>query len=107
MDEQNKGLVWIDGTPLGRIKGYLRQSPSTYKIPVQKTEDGKDVAEGTLIFDKSSGTLNIVIGKTYNAEDPSSAFMIATDENGTAVATENAAATDANTDKAVTDVEMK
>jgi hypothetical protein len=100
LDEQNKGLVWIDGLPLGRIKAYLRQSPSTYKIPVQKTEDGKDVAEGTLIFDKTSGTLNLVIGKTYNVEDPSSAFMIASDENGAAVA-------EGNTDKAVTDVDNK
>ena len=111
LDEQNKGLVWVDGTPQGRIKAYLRKSPSTYKIPAQKTEDGKDVAEGTLLFDKTSGTLNIVIGKSYNAEDPAAAFMIATDENGTAVATDNMAtdkpAVEGNTDKAVTDMDAK
>lgn len=116
LDEQNKGLVWVDGVPQGRIKAYLRKSPSTYKIPAQKTEDGKDVAEGTLLFDKTSGTLNIVIGKAYNSEDPSSAFMIATDENGAAVSNEAAATTDqtaadlnrtakdaVTSDKAVTD----
>ncbi len=35
----------------------LRKSPATYKIPAQKTEDGKDVAEGTMIFDKDANKL--------------------------------------------------
>src|SRR5688572_10251008 len=77
MDEQNKGLVWIDGLPQGRIKAMLRKSPATYKIPAQKTAEGKDVAEGTLIFDKDANTLNIVIGKPYNSEDPASVFVTA------------------------------
>jgi hypothetical protein len=65
----------------------LRKSPATYKIPAQKTEDGKDVAEGTLIFDKDANTLSIVIGKPYNAEDPSSAFTMATTEDQNMAAT--------------------
>lgn len=74
LDEQNKGIVWIDGLPQGRIKAMLRQSPATYKIPAQKTEDGKDVAEGTLAFDQSNNMLHIVIGKPYNVADPSASF---------------------------------
>lgn len=74
LDEQNKGIVWIDGLPQGRVKAMLRKSPATYKIPAQKTAEGKDVAEGTLIFDKESNTLNIVIGKSFNAENPAVVF---------------------------------
>jgi len=74
LDADNKGIVWIEGLPQGRVKAMLRKSPGTYKIPVQKTEDGKDIAEGTLIFDKETNTLSIVIGKPYNDADPSLAF---------------------------------
>lgn len=74
MDPANKGIVWIEGIPQGKVKAYLRKSPSTYKIPAQKTEDGKDVAEGTLVFDKETGSLNMVIGKPYNVEDPMLVF---------------------------------
>ena len=52
----------------------LRKSPATYKIPAQKTEDGKDVAEGTLLFDKETNALSICIGKKYNAENPAEVF---------------------------------
>ena len=76
LDETNKGVVWIDGLPQGRVKAMLRKSPATYKIPAQKTADEKDVAEGTLIFDKELNTLSIVIGKTYNAEDPAAVFAV-------------------------------
>jgi hypothetical protein len=58
----------------------LRKSPSTYKIPAQKTEDGKEVKEGTLVFDKDANTLNIVIGTPYNTEDPLAVFNTATEE---------------------------
>ena len=75
LDEQNKGVIWVSGLPQGRIKAMLRKSPATYKIPVQKTEEGKDVAEGTLIFDKETNTLSICIGKSYNAEDPTIVFV--------------------------------
>jgi hypothetical protein len=74
MDAANKGMVWIEGLPQGRVKAYLRKSPSTYKIPAQKTEEGKEVAEGTLVYDKDANTLNIVIGKAYNTEDPLAVF---------------------------------
>jgi hypothetical protein len=96
LDEQNKGLVWIEGLPQGKIKGMLRKSPATYKIPAQKTEDGKDVPEGTLIFDKDANTLSIVIGKPYNAEDPSAAFATTT-EDASMAATENVTKTKTKT----------
>lgn len=83
LDPANKGIVWIEGLPQGKIKAMLRQSPAIYKIPAQKTEDGKDVAEGTLIFDKETNALSICIGKKYNNENPSLAFVQpeTTDEN--------------------------
>lgn len=87
LDQQNKGLIWVEGLPQGKIKGLLTKSPSTYKIPAQKTEDGKDVAEGTLIYDKEMNTLSICIGKTYNAEDPSAAFAAPVEEMPEAVTT--------------------
>ncbi|MEO6612223.1 MAG: hypothetical protein ABIT05_05765 [Chitinophagaceae bacterium] len=74
LDEQNKGLVWVEGLPQGRIKAMLRKSPGTYKIPAQKAVDGKDIAEGTLLFDKETNTLSIVIGKMYIDADPASVF---------------------------------
>jgi hypothetical protein len=75
-DAENKGIVWIEGLPQGKVKATLRKSPATYKIPVQKTEDGKDVAEGTLIFDKETGTLRICIGKPFDTENPEAAFAV-------------------------------
>lgn len=79
LDETNKGLIWIDGLPQGRVKAMLRKSPATYKIPAQKTVEGKDVAEGTFHYDKESNTLNIVIGKPYNTENPATVFSTATE----------------------------
>ncbi len=75
IDEQNKGIAWIDGLPQGRVKAMLRKSPATYKIPAQKTAEGNEVAEGTLIYDKETKTLSICLGKTFNAEDPAAAFV--------------------------------
>lgn len=80
LDAENKGVVWIEGLPQGKIKAMLRKSPAVYKIPAQKTEDGKEVAEGTLIFDKEAGTLSINIGKAFNAEDPAAAFAAPVEE---------------------------
>ena len=74
LDEQNKGLVWIEGLPEGKIKAQLRQSPATYKIPAQQMEDGKVVAEGTLIYDKSNNQLQLCLGCLYNSENPTLAF---------------------------------
>jgi hypothetical protein len=85
LDAENKGMVWIDGLPQGRVKAMLRKSPATYKIPAQKTEDGKEVAEGTLIFDKETNTLSINIGKPFNAEDPAVAFAAPVEEPAPAV----------------------
>lgn len=81
LDEQNKGLVWIEGLPQGRVKAMLRKSPATYKIPAQKTAEGKDVSEGTLVFDKDANTLRIVIGTPYNAEDPLAVFAAPAEES--------------------------
>ena len=80
LDEKNRGVIWIGGLPQGKIKAMLRKSPAIYKIPAQKTEEGKDVAEGTLIFDKETKTLSICIGKNYNTEDPTAAFLPAVEE---------------------------
>jgi hypothetical protein len=74
LDDQNKGFVWIDGLPEGRVKAVLKRSPAIYKIPAQKTADGKDVMEGTLIYDKDSKIINIVLGRPFNDEDPASAL---------------------------------
>jgi hypothetical protein len=38
LDPENKGLVWVEGLPQGKIKATLRKSPATYKIPVQPLE---------------------------------------------------------------------
>lgn len=73
-DAENKGMVWVEGLPQGRIKAMLRKSPATYKIPAQKTEDGKEVPEGTLMYDKEANTLHIVIGKNYDVNDPAAVF---------------------------------
>jgi hypothetical protein len=74
LDEQNKGVVWIEGLPQGRVKAMLRQSPAIYKIPAQKTEEGKEVKEGVLIYDQANNTLNICLGCEYNSENPVVAF---------------------------------
>jgi hypothetical protein len=74
-DEQSKGVVWITGIPQGKVKAMLKRSPATYRIPPQTLEDGKEVAEGTLIFDNETKTLQISIGKRYNEVDPASVFL--------------------------------
>lgn len=76
VDEENKGIAWVEGLPQGRIKAMLRKSPATYKIPAQTTAEGNAVAEGTLIYDKTSNTLRICLGKNYDAADPSAAFNV-------------------------------
>jgi hypothetical protein len=76
LDEQNKGIAWVDGLPQGRIRAMLKKSPATYKIPAQKTAEGKDISEGTLMYDKETNTLSICIGKAYNDADPGMAFMV-------------------------------
>jgi hypothetical protein len=75
LDAENKGLVWIEGLPQGRVKAMLRKSPSTYKIPAQKTEEGNEVKEGTLIYDKDTKTISVILGKKYNDQDPAASFL--------------------------------
>jgi hypothetical protein len=74
LDEANKGIVWVEGLPQGKFKAFLRKVPGIYMIPAQKSADEKDIAQGVLIFDKTSNTLDVCIGCTYNVEDPASAF---------------------------------
>ncbi len=97
-DAENKGVVWINGMPQGKFKADLKQSPCTYKIPVQKTlqndvevattEDtettdgekaatrysGKSLKEGTLIFDSASQKLYVNVGAKFDEEDPAAIF---------------------------------
>ena len=99
LDDQNKGFVWIDGLPQGRVKGVMKKAPATYKIPVQKTAEGTEVPEGTLIFDKDANTLNIVLGRPFNDADPVSVLSTtstttdATMDQSTTSTTENAKVT--------------
>jgi hypothetical protein len=82
VDEQNVGIVWIDGLPQGRVKGLLKKSPSTYKIPAQKTAQGKSVPEGTLFLDPVTGELSIVLGKAFNDANPTGVFTSETKSKG-------------------------
>jgi hypothetical protein len=88
LDDQNKGFAWIDGLPQGKLKAVLKKSPATYKIPAQKTADGKDVPEGTMIYDKDTKQITVLIGRPYNDQDPASVFAMAstnpTDQTQTA-----------------------
>ena len=94
LDPSNKGIVWIEGLPQGKIKATLRKSPATYKIPVQplgevavateaevkdaktakNVKAAKELPEGVLIYDKDANVLNVCIGCKYNNEDPASTF---------------------------------
>jgi hypothetical protein len=76
LDEQNKGTVWIEGLPQGRVYAQLRRSPSTYKIPAQKMADGTMVPEGTLIYDNTSRVVSISLGKPYNIANPEAVFTV-------------------------------
>lgn len=112
LDETNKGIVWIDGLPQGRIKATLRKSPATYKIPVQpleaqqlteeadaktaKNAKAKELPEGVLIYDRDANVINLCLGCKYNNEDPAAAFTSASQDTE---ATEEQAAADKNTKK--------
>lgn len=75
IDETNKGIVWITGLPQGKIKAMLKRSPATYRIPAQTSEDGRQIAEGTAIYEQETNTLNICLGKKFNEADPASVFL--------------------------------
>ncbi len=79
-DEVNKGIVYVSGLPEGTIKAHLRKSPAVYKVPAQKTAEGKSVAEGTLIFDRDANQLQVCLGCKFNDADPAIAFVQPTDE---------------------------
>jgi hypothetical protein len=74
LDESNRGFVWIDGLPQGRVKAILKKSPAVYKIQAQKTADGKDVPEGTLIYDKNTNEIHVLLGMPFNDETPEAVF---------------------------------
>jgi len=102
LDPTNKGIVWVEGLPQGKVKAFLRKSPGIYKIPTQNLDEveaaveveaevkdakaaktakakaaekaAKQLPEGVMIFDKDNNTLNVCIGCTYNNEDPAVAF---------------------------------
>lgn len=78
IDSANKGLIWVEGLPQGRIKAYLKQSPATYRVLAQKTPEGKQVPEGTLYFDPSTSTLNIALGRSFNEANPTEIFGLNT-----------------------------
>jgi hypothetical protein len=74
LDTANKGIVWIDGLPEGRMKAYLKKSPATYRILAQTTSTGKQIPEGTMIFSPETNTLNISLGAPFNEADPGAIF---------------------------------
>jgi len=82
LDDQNKGFAWVEGLPQGKVKAILKKSPATYKIPAQKTEGGTDVPEGTLIYDKDTKTISVMLGREFNDQDPGSVFTNATASTG-------------------------
>lgn len=76
LDSVNRGIVWVEGLPQGRIKAYLRKSPATYRIMAQKTETGKQVPEGTLYLDTATNNISIALGKAYDDADPLAVFAL-------------------------------
>lgn len=94
LDSANQGIIWVEGLPEGRMKAYLRKSPGTYRILPQKSESGKQIPEGTLLFDPSTNTLNIALGKAFDVANPASVFNL----NGNV---------DANTIESGTEVKVK
>ena len=78
LDSSNKGIVWVEGLPQGKFKAYLKQSPASYRIIAQKTESSTQVPEGTLVFDPSTNTLNVALGKAFDDANPSEVFAMNT-----------------------------
>jgi hypothetical protein len=81
IDPENKGVIWVEGLPQGKFKAYLRKSPGVYKIPAQKLEDDKSLAEGVLVYNREANSLDVCIGCAYNNEDPAVVFLNETDAN--------------------------
>ena len=76
IDSVNRGIVWVEGLPEGKFKAYLKKSPGTYRIVTQKADNGKQVPEGTLLFDPATNTLNIALGKKFDDADPAAVFAL-------------------------------
>ena len=76
IDSVNRGIVWVEGLPEGKFKAYLKRSPGTYRILAQKSENGKQIPEGTLLFDPSTNTLNVALGKKFDEADPAAIFAM-------------------------------
>jgi hypothetical protein len=76
IDSASKGIVWVDGLPEGKFKAYLKRSPATYRVVAQKTEAGKAIPEGTMIFDQATNTLNVALGKKFDDVDPAAIFTM-------------------------------
>jgi hypothetical protein len=74
LDTANKGIIWITGLPQGNFKAYLKKAPGTYRILSQKTSAGKQIPEGTLVYDKETSTLNVALGAAYNDAEPTAVF---------------------------------
>lgn len=106
-DEENKGIVWIEGLPQGKIKAYLKQSPAIYKIPAQEpvkdmavsaaeeavadaptakkqvkkeTPASNQLPEGTLYYDRESNTMQIQLGTKFNEAEPLQVFNAPAEE---------------------------
>lgn len=80
LDQENKGIVWVEGLPEGKFKAYLKKSPGTYRIISQKTESGRQLPEGTLMFDPSTSTLHVAMGKKFDESDPAAIFNLSGDD---------------------------
>lgn len=75
LDADNKGIVWIEGLPQGKVKAYMKLSPATYMIPEQKTDLGTAVPEGVVIYDPDSKKLSLCEGCGYDAKNPAGCFQ--------------------------------
>jgi hypothetical protein len=84
LDPENKGVIWVEGLPQGKFKAYLKKPPASYRILSQKTETGNEISEGTLLYDPSTQTLNIALGKEYDDADPAAIFALNPALNGAA-----------------------
>lgn len=102
LDTANKGIIWISGLPEGTMKAYLKRTPGTYRILSQKADNGKQIPEGTLVFDPSTGTLNVALGKAFDETDPSSIFALNTSATTDVTANTNEVKVKAKTDKSKT-----
>lgn len=85
LDSVSKGIVWVEGLPEGKFKAFLKKSPTYYRVISQKLESGKQLPEGTLIYDAEANALNIAFGKAYNDEEPAAVFATTTTADATEV----------------------